>query len=119
MNGTARVLATAAILGFSVVVSGSATAGGARSGTGGLSTPAYAGDFGFYGHGPTYDGEHLSPAYGSYAFAYEYPVYTGSDVTATAVDLFNYRFYHRRITAPGVVYYRSEFPRGYHFMPYW
>jgi hypothetical protein len=32
-------------------------------------------------------------------------------VTATAVDLINSRFRHRRVVGPGVVYHRGEYPR--------
>jgi hypothetical protein len=122
MKRTVRVLAAAAILGFSAVAtSGSALADGARSGTGGLATPAYpCGLIGycFYGKGPVYYGEYAPLAYDSY-FAYEYPVYTGSDVTAIAVDLFNSRFRYRRVVGPGVVYYRGEYPHAYRVNRYW
>ena len=90
MKRTARALATAATLGL----------------IGGLAPPAYAWD-GYYGNGPAYYGD---LAYDGY-FAYEYPVYTGGDVTAIAVDLFNNRFRHRRVVGPGVVYHRGEYPR--------
>jgi hypothetical protein len=106
MKRTARVLLAVSILGFSAVAtSGSALAGGALGDTGGLPTPQYPWGFGYgYAH----------PAYDSYVFAYEYPVYTGHDVTAIAVDLVNSRFRHRRVVGPGVVYYRSKYPN-----PYW
>src|SRR5258708_19355171 len=90
MKRTARALATAATLGL----------------IGGLAPPAYAWD-GYYGNGPAYYGD---LAYDGY-FAYEYPAYTGSDVTAISVDLFNNRFRHRRVVGPGVVYHRGEYPR--------
>ena len=41
----------------------------------------------------------------------EYPVYTGRDVTAIAVDLVNSRFLHRRVVGPGVVYPRNRYWR--------
>src|SRR3954453_12600192 len=99
MKRTARALATAATLGLSTVT---------------LSAPALAGaawgpGYGYYGAGPAYYGEYASLAYDSYAFDYEYPAYTGGDVTATSVDLFNYRFRHRRVVGPAVVYYRGEY----------
>ena len=98
MKRTARALATAATLGL----------------IGGLAPPAYAWD-GYYGNGPAYYGD---LAYDGY-FAYEYPVYTGGDVTATAVDLFNDRFRHRRVVGPGVVYHRGEYPREYRVHRNW
>ena len=120
MKKTALALSTAAALGLSAVaVSGPALAGEARTGTGGLATPAYPLGYGFYGNGPVYYGEYGPPAYDSYAFAYEYPAYTGGDVTAISVDLSNYRFRHRRVVGPGVVYYRGELPRPYRVNPYW
>jgi hypothetical protein len=57
--------------------------------------------------------------YDSYIFAYEYPVYTGGNVTAIAVDFVNSRFRHRRVTGPGVVYHHGEFPHSYGVNPYW
>ncbi|WP_156918303.1 hypothetical protein [Bradyrhizobium sp. Cp5.3] len=110
MKRTAGVLAAAAIVGLAAT-SGSALADGARSGWGLW--------YGSYGDGPAYYGEHALPAYDSYAFAYEYPVYTGSNVTAIAVDLVNSRFRHRRVVGPGVVYHRGEYPRPYRINPYW
>lgn len=99
MKRTARVLLTLSILGFSAVnITGSALADDTLRGA----TPQYR--WGFYGYAPT--------AYDSY-FAYEYPVYAGRDVTAIAVDLVNSRFRHRRVTGPGVVYHRSEYPNQY------
>ena len=85
MKRTALALALAATLGL----------------IGGLAPPAYAWGPG-YGNGPAYYGD-----------AYEYPSYTGGDVTAIAVDMFNSRFRHRRVVGPGVVYYRGEYPRTY------
>jgi hypothetical protein len=88
MKRSARVLATVATLGL----------------IGGLAPPAYAWGpgYGYYGNGPAYYGD-----------PYEYPSYTGSDVTAIAVDMINSRFRHRRVVGPGVVYYRGEYPRTY------
>jgi hypothetical protein len=115
MKKTALALATAAALGLSAVaVSESALAGEARTGTGGLPTLPYPIGVGFYDHNPVYYGEHAPlPAYGSYAFAYAYPVYTGGDVTAVAVDFTNSRFRHRRVVGPGVVYYQGEWPHRF------
>ena len=57
---------------------------------------------------------HASAApYGSIAFSYEYPVATGRDVTAVAVDLVNSRFRHQRVTGPGVIYRHSSVPYYY------
>ena len=54
---------------------------------------------------------HASAApYGSEAFSYQYPVATGRDVTAVAVDLVNSRFRRQRVTGPGVIYRRSAVP---------
>jgi|SRR4051812_11090238 len=103
MKRTARALAAASILGLCTVV---------------MSGPALAWGLG-YGNGPAYYGEYVPRAYDSYAFAYEYPVYTGGDVTATAVELFNHRFRHRRVVGPAVVYYRGGVPRGYRVNRYW
>jgi hypothetical protein len=88
MKRTAGVLATVATLGL----------------IGGLAPPAYAWGpgYGYYGNGPAYYGD-----------PYMYPSYTGSDVTAIAVDMVNSRFRHRRVVGPGVVYYRGEYPRTY------
>ena len=105
MNSAARVLLATVMLWFSAVAtSGSALAAGARSGTGGLPTSDYSWGFGygFYGKGPVYYGQYASPAYDGYDFPYEYPVYTGGNVTAIAVDLVNSRFRHRRVAGPGV-----------------
>jgi hypothetical protein len=121
MTRTARVLLAAAIFGFgATATAGSASAGGARSGTGGLPTLEYPLTFGYgiYGKGPVYSGAYASPAYDGY-FVYDYPVYTGGDVTAIAVDLVNSRFHHWRVTGPGIVYYRSQHPRPYRVNPYW
>lgn len=46
--------------------------------------------------------------YDSNVFANQSPVATGRDVTATAVDLVNSRFRHRRVTEPGVIWRRSH-----------
>jgi hypothetical protein len=105
MRRTARVLATVATLGLIA----------------GLAPPAYAWGFGYgyYGNGPAYSGEYGPTAYDSAAFAYEYPSYTGGDVTAISVDMFNSRFRHRRVVGPGVLYYRGEYPRTYRVNRYW
>jgi hypothetical protein len=103
MKRIARALAGAATLGLSTVA---------------LSGPALAWGLG-YGNGPTYYGEYAPLAYDSYAFGYEYPAYTGGEVTATAVELFNYRFRHRRVVGPAVVYYRGGVPRAYRVNRYW
>ena len=70
MKRIARALAAAATLGLSTVA---------------LSGPALAWGLG-YGNGPTYYGEYAPLAYDSYAFGYEYPAYSGGEVTATAVE---------------------------------
>jgi hypothetical protein len=64
-------------------------------------------------------GSASAAVYDSYIFAYEYPVYTGGNVTAIAVDFINSRFVHRRVTGPGVVYHRGETPHAYGVNPYW
>ena len=97
MKATARILLAVSMLGLgAVATSGSALADGApgapwqftwRPGCG---SPA------------TYDG---------YVFAGGCPVYTGYDVTATAVDLTPSGFRHRRVVGPGVVFHRPH--------PYW
>jgi len=102
MKRTARALATAATLGL----------------VGGVAPPAYAWGPGYYGNGPAYYGEYGHLAYDGY-FAYEYPVYTGGDVTATAVDLVNGRFRHRRVVGPAVIYHRGEYPHEYRVHPNW
>jgi len=122
MKRTVCALATAATLGLgTVALSGPALADGARTAIGGLPAPAYGWGpgYGYYGNGPAYYGEYAPLAYDSYAFSYEYPAYTGGDVTAIAVDLFNYRFRHHRVVGPGVVYYRGELPRAYRVGRYW
>ena len=122
MKTTARALLVATALSFGAAASaGPAIADGIRNGAVRPTAPEYDWAFGWgsYGNGPVYDGEHAPRAYDSYGFAYEYPVYTGSDVTAISVDLINSRFRHRRVTGPGVVYYRGEYPRPYHVNPYW
>ena len=60
-----------------------------------------------------------SPAYDSYAFAYQYPLYTGGQVTAVAVHLCNSRFRHRQVVGPGVAWYGSQYPRTYRVHRYW
>ena len=105
MKRTVCALATAATLGLgTVALSGPALADGARTAIGGLPAPAYGWGpgYGYYGNGPAYYGD-----------PYMYPSYTGSDVTAIAVDMVNSRFRHRRVVGPGVVYYRGEYPRIY------
>ena len=101
MKRTAHALATAATLGLIGV----------------LASPAYA--WGpDYGNGPVYNGEYGPLAYDSY-LAYEYPTYTGGDVTAIAVDLVNGRFRHRRVVGPGVIWHRGEYPRDYRVNRNW
>lgn len=120
MKRTALALATAATLALTTItISGPALAGGARTATGGLAPPAYTWGSGYYGNGPTYYGEYAPLAYDSYAFGYEYPVYTGGDVTATSVDLVNYRFQHRRVVGPATVYYHGDYPRAYRMHRHW
>lgn len=117
MKKTALALAAAATLGLAIP--GPALADGVRTATGGLPAPAYTWGPGYYGNGPTYYGEYAPTAYDSYAFAYEYPVYTGGNVTATAVDLVNDRFRRRRVVGPAVVYYHGDYPRAYRMHPHW
>lgn len=122
MKKATRALTSAAIIGFGIVATfASATAGEERSGIGALPAPAYGWGLGYgsYGSGPIYSGEYAPLAGDSYVFSYEYPVYAGGDVTAVAVDLINSRFRHRRVTGPGIVFYRGEFPRPYRMNPYW
>ena len=114
MKRTALFLATAAALGLTAVAT-PALAGGLVA-LGGLPPPATAWA---YGSGPTYYGDYVPSAYDSYAFAYQYPVYTGGQVTAIAVDLANYRFRHRRVAGPGVAWYGSQYPRSYRVHRYW
>jgi len=102
MKRTAFALATAATLGL----------------IGGLASPAYAWGPGYYGNGPVYSGEWGPVAYDSY-LVYEYPAFTGNDVTAIAVDLVNGRFRHRRVVGPGVVYHSGEYPRDYRVNRNW
>ena len=102
MKRTALFLATAATLGLSTVTT-SALAGGLVA-VGGLapSANAWGPVFGYSGNGPVYYGEYAPVAYDSYAFAYQYPIYSGSQVTATAVELVNGRFRHRRVVGPAL-----------------
>ena len=102
MKRTEFALATAATLGL----------------IGGLASPAYAWGPGYYGNGPVYSGEWGPVAYDSY-LVYEYPAFTGNDVTAIAVDLVNGRFRHRRVVGPGVVYHSGEYPRDYRVNRNW
>ena len=52
---------------------------------------------------------HASAApYDGNVFAYQHPVATGRDVTATAVDLVNSRFRRQRVMAPGVIWQRRH-----------
>ena len=53
-------------------------------------------------------GQACAAPYDSNVFANEYPVATGREVTATAVDLVNSRFRHRRVTGPGVIWQRRH-----------
>jgi hypothetical protein len=53
-------------------------------------------------------GHACAAPYDSNVFANQDPVATGRDVTATAVDLVNSRFYRRRVTGPGVIWRRSH-----------
>ena len=53
-------------------------------------------------------GHACAAPYDSNVFADQYPVATGRDVTATAVDLVNSRFRHRRVIGPGVIWRRSH-----------
>ena len=124
MRKSTRVSAIAFAFAVSAIsAAGPALAGEPLTGTGGLPYREYG--WGYYGNGPAYYGEsgyyggYGPAAYDSYAFAYEYPAYTGTPVTATAVELFNYRFRHRQVVGPGVAYYRSEYPRGYRINRYW
>ena len=116
MKRTALFLATTVTLGLSTVTT-SALAGGLVA-VGGLPPPANAWGYGYSGNGPYY-GEYAPVAYDSYVFAYQYPIYTGRQVTATAVELFNSRFRQRRVVGPGVAWYRSDYPRGYRVHRYW
>jgi len=52
--------------------------------------------------------------YDSIVFANQYPVYTGSDVGAVAVDFVNSRFVYRPVVGPGVIYRRSHYPWWYY-----
>jgi hypothetical protein len=81
---------------------------------GGLRPAPYA-----WGSGPLYYGAYAPLAYDSYVFAYEYPVYTGRTVTATAVELVNSRFRHRRVAGPGVAYYGTYIPGPYRIRANW
>lgn len=111
MKRTALFLAAAATLGLGAV----ATPAQAdfRVALGGLS-PANA-----WGSGPSYYGDYVPSAYDSYVFSYQYPVYTGRQVTAIAVDMSTSRFRHRRVTGPGVAWYGSNYPRFYRVNRYW
>src|SRR5262245_38105429 len=88
MRKSTRVSAIAFAFAVSAIlaVAGPELAGEPLTGTGGLPYRGYG--WGHYGNGPVYYGEYGPAAYDSYAFAYEYPVYTGSPVTATAVGSF-------------------------------
>ncbi|MCC8939148.1 hypothetical protein H8A99_22395 [Bradyrhizobium sp. Arg68] len=98
MKRTPRLLLAVSLLGLSALASsGSALA----DGDGAPFAPRFPWGFG-YGSPPTYDG---------YLFSNGYPVYTGRDVTAIAVDLVNARFRHRRVVGPGVIYSQPN--------PYW
>lgn len=108
MKRTALFLATAATLGFCAATT-SALAGGLVP-VGGLPPLAYG--WGYYGNGPVYSGEYGPLAYDD-PFSYQYPIFTGRQVTATAVEMVNSRFRHRRVVGPGVAWYRGEIPRAY------
>ena len=113
MKRTALFLAAAATLGLGSVAT-SALAGGLVP-LGGLPpTNAWGWDA-----GPTYYGDYGPSAYDSYVFACQYPVYTGRQVTAVAVELSNSRFRHRRVAGPGVAWYGSKYPRFYRVSRYW
>lgn len=122
MRKTARVWAIAFAFAISAMAASGPALAGDMTGTGGLPYRG-SGWWGYYGNGPVNYGDGYGAygplAYDSYAFAYEYPVYTGGQVAATAVDLFNYRFTHRRVVGPGVAYYHSEWPRMYRMNRYW
>ena len=120
MRKTTRLWATAFAFAFGAIAASGPALAGDLAGTGGLPYRG-SGWWGYYGNGPVYygDGGYGPLAYDSYAFAYEYPVYTGGQVSATAVDLYNYRFTRRRVVGPGVAYYHSEWPRMYRMNPYW
>src|SRR5262245_58196087 len=107
MKRTALFLATAATLGLGTVAT-PALAGSGLVARGGLPPAPYAWWF-----APLYNGAYAPLAYDSYAFGYEYPVNTGSTVTATAVELVNSRFRHRRVTGAGVAYYGAYIPGPY------
>ena len=113
MRRIALFLATATALGAGAT---SALAGGLVA-VGGLAPSGAV--YGYYGSGPVYSGVYGPLAYDSYAFAYEYPIYTGRQVTAVAVELANSRFRHRPVAGPGVAYYRSYLPRPYRIHPNW
>jgi hypothetical protein len=53
-------------------------------------------------------GRACAAPYDSSVFANQYVHATGSDVTATAVDLVNSLFRHPRVTGPGVLCRRSH-----------
>lgn len=112
MKRIALFLATAAALGAGAT---SAPAGGLVA-VGGLSSAGYVWS---YGNGPVYSGGWAPLAYDSYALAHQYPVYTGRQVTAIAVEMSNSRFRHRPVVGPGVAYYRSHLPRPYRVHPNW
>lgn len=119
MQGTSKILAAAALLGIGALMTpGSALADGPRNGTGGLPTVENGRGFG-YGQGPSFYGQYAPVAEDSYVFNYEYPAFVGHDVRATAVDLSNSGFRHRRSIGPGIVYYRGEYPRPYRINQYW
>lgn len=113
MKRTALFLAAAATLGLGTVAT-PALAGGLVA-VGGLPPAPYSA----WGAAPIYSGPYAPLAYDSYVFAYEYPVYTGRTVTAVAVELGNSRFRHRRVTGPGVAYYRTYIPGPYRIRANW
>ncbi|HKU07478.1 MAG TPA: hypothetical protein VJR30_15520 [Bradyrhizobium sp.] len=115
MRRTAVFLAAAATLGLGCL-STPALAGGLVA-VGGL--PPTGAVYGYYGGGPAYSGVYGPLAYDSYALAFEYPIYTGREVTAVAVEMVNSRFFHRRVAGPGVAYYRSYLQRPYRIHANW
>ena len=112
MKRTALFLAAAAAIGLGTAATPALAWG--LDAVGGLPPAPYA-----WGSAPLYYGAYAPLAYDSYVFGYEYPVYTGRTVTAIAVELGNSRFRHRRVTGPGVAYYRSYIPGPYRIRANW
>ncbi len=113
MQRTSNILAAAALLGIgALMTSGSALAGGARNGTGGL--PDAENGWGFrYGPGASFNAQNTPAADQSYVFNYEHLFLAGHDVHAIAVELTRSGFRHRRVGGPGIVCYRGQHPRSY------